>query len=80
MLGTYVANLRGRGTSGTYSNAPCTKEGYKKFPLLAILVEFFVIALFHETKIPMVDMNIQVSSNFSNFLLKKLKSPSSMTN
>jgi hypothetical protein len=25
---------------------------------LAILVEFFVISLFHETKIPMVDMKV----------------------
>jgi hypothetical protein len=50
--------------SGTYSNAPCTEEGYKNFPLLAILVEFFVILLFHQTKIPTVDMKVQVYSNF----------------
>jgi hypothetical protein len=28
-------------------------------------MEFFVIALFHETKIPTVDMKVQVYSNFS---------------
>jgi hypothetical protein len=38
---------------------------------LAILVEFFVIALFHETKIPMVDMEVQVYSNFSKKIQKK---------
>jgi hypothetical protein len=52
--------------SGTFSNAPCTQEGYKFFSIiLAILVEFLVISLFHETKIPMVDMKVQVYSNFS---------------
>jgi hypothetical protein len=45
--------------SGTYSNAPCTKEGYKKFLIiLAILVEFLVISLLHETKIPTVDRKV----------------------
>jgi hypothetical protein len=29
--------------SGTYSNAPCTEEGYKNLPLhLAILEEFYL--------------------------------------
>jgi hypothetical protein len=42
--------------SGTYSNA-CTEVGYKKFPL-AILMEFFVISLFHETKISTMDMKV----------------------
>jgi hypothetical protein len=32
---------------------------------LAILMEFLVNSLFHETKIPMVDMKVQVSSNYS---------------
>jgi hypothetical protein len=32
---------------------------------LAILVEFFVISFFHETKIPTVDMKVQVYSKFS---------------
>jgi hypothetical protein len=31
MLGFCVPNRRGM--SGTYSNAPCTEEGYKFFPL-----------------------------------------------
>jgi hypothetical protein len=35
---------------------------------LAILAEFFVISFFHETKIPMVDMKVQVYSKF-----KKIK-------
>ena len=40
--------------SGTYSNAPCTQEGYKCFQNTTILVDFLVILLFYETKIPMV--------------------------
>jgi hypothetical protein len=40
-----------------------------------------VISLFHETKIPMVDMKVQVYSRFSkNEIWKKMKSPSSMRN
>jgi hypothetical protein len=40
-----------------------------------------VISLFHETKIPMVDMKVQVCSNFSkNKIWKKIKSPNSMRN
>jgi hypothetical protein len=39
-----------------------------------------VIALFYETKISMVDMKVQVYSNFSNKNRKILKSPSSMKN
>jgi hypothetical protein len=51
--------------SGTYSSAPCTEEGYKKNSIiLAILVEFFVISIFHETNIPTVDMKVQVYSKF----------------
>jgi hypothetical protein len=65
--------------SGTYSNAPCTEEGYNKISItLAKLVEFFVISFFHETKIPMVDMKVLGYSNFSkNKIRKKIKSPSS---
>jgi hypothetical protein len=69
--------------SGTYSNAPCTEEGYKKFPLqLAILMEFLVISLFYETKIPTMDMKVQVSSNFrrKKKTWRKMKSPSPMRN
>jgi hypothetical protein len=51
--------------SGTYSNAPYTEKGYKFFSIiLAKLVEFFVISIFHETKIPTVDMKVQVYSKF----------------
>jgi hypothetical protein len=51
------------------------------FNTLAILVEFFVISLFHETKFPMVDMKVQVYSKFSkNKIWKKMKSLSSMKN
>jgi hypothetical protein len=35
------------------------------------LLEFLVISLFHETKIPMVDMKVQVSSNFSQKFFEK---------
>jgi hypothetical protein len=45
--------------NGTYSNAPCTEEGYKKMSIiLAILVDFLGISLFHETKIPTMDMEV----------------------
>jgi hypothetical protein len=44
---------------------------------LAIIVEFFVIAFFHETKIPMVDMKVQVYSNLcKKKISKNIKSPS----
>jgi hypothetical protein len=40
---------------GTYSNAPCTEEGSIT---LEILEEFLMNSLFHETKIPTVDMKV----------------------
>jgi hypothetical protein len=40
------------------------KKGTKKFLSLAILVEFLVISLFHETKISTMDIKVQVYSNF----------------
>jgi hypothetical protein len=43
-------------------------------------VEFFVIALFYETKIPTVDMKVLVYSNFRKIIILKTKSPSSMRN
>jgi hypothetical protein len=58
--------------SGTYSNPPCTEEGYKKISItLAILVGFLVNLFFDETKIPMVDMKVQVCSKFRIFFLEK---------
>jgi hypothetical protein len=57
--------------SGTYSNAPALKKGTKISITLAILVEFLVISLFHETEIPTVDRKVQVTSNFRKKLLKK---------
>jgi hypothetical protein len=46
---------------------------------LPILVGFLVNSFFHETKIPTVDMKVQVCSKFSNiFFGKKVKSPLSM--
>jgi hypothetical protein len=42
-------------------------------------VEFLVISLFHQTKIPTIDMKVQEYSNFNkNKIWKKIKSPSSM--
>jgi amino acid permease len=49
---------------------PVLKKGTKISIILAILVEFLVISLFHENKIPIVDMKVQVSSNFSIFFLE----------
>jgi hypothetical protein len=68
--------------SGTYSKPPYSKEGYQKFSkTLAILLEFLVVSIFHETKTPIVDMKVQVYSKFrkKNFP-KKMKSPLSVRN
>jgi hypothetical protein len=44
-------------------------------------VESLVISIFHETKIQIVDMKVQVYSKFrKNKISKKLKSPNSMRN
>jgi hypothetical protein len=43
---------------------PVLKRGTKISITLAILVGFLVNSLFHETKIPMVDMKVQVNSKF----------------
>jgi hypothetical protein len=57
------------------------KKGTKISITLAIFEEFLVISIFHETKIPTVDMKIQVYSKFrTNKIWKKVKSPISMRN
>jgi hypothetical protein len=64
--------------SGTYSNPPCTEEGYKKISItLANLAGFLVNSIFHETKIPTVDRKVQVwTKNLGIFFfLEKVKSP-----
>jgi hypothetical protein len=43
-------------------------------------VEFLVISIFHETKIPTINMKVQVCFKFRNFFSKKVKSPLSMKN
>jgi hypothetical protein len=43
---------------------PTLKKGIKISITLANLEEYFVISIFHETKIPMVDMKVQVYSKF----------------
>jgi hypothetical protein len=48
--------------------------------MLVVLVEFFAIALFHEIKIPTVDMKVQVYSKISIKNFKKMKSPSFIKN
>jgi hypothetical protein len=48
--------------SGTYSNAPCTEEGSKISITLAILEELLVASIYHEIKIPTVDMKVKVYS------------------
>jgi hypothetical protein len=47
------------------------KKGTKISIILVNLEEFLVISLFHETKIPMVDMKVQVNSKFRKKKLKK---------
>jgi hypothetical protein len=49
--------------------------------ILAKIVEFLVISIFHETKIRTVDMKVQVYSKFrKNKISKEVKSPNSMRN
>jgi hypothetical protein len=48
---------------------PTLKKGTKNFHYTSNSCEFLVISLFQETKIPMVNMKVQVYSKFS----KKLK-------
>jgi hypothetical protein len=43
---------------------PALKKGRKISITLAILVDFFVISTFHETKIPTAHMKVQVYSKF----------------
>jgi hypothetical protein len=43
---------------------PALKRGKKTSIILTKLVEYLVISNFHETKIPMVDMKVQVYSTF----------------
>jgi hypothetical protein len=71
MLGTCVPNLRGMGGMEHTQMYLALKKGTKTSIILAILVELFVISLFHETKIPMVDMEIQVYSNLAKKIPKK---------
>jgi hypothetical protein len=59
---------------------PALKKGTKISITLAILVGFFVIALFHEIIIPTVNMKVQVYSNFNKKNSEKIKSPSSRRN
>jgi hypothetical protein len=65
MLGTYVPNLRGRGWMEHTQMHLALKKGTKNPITLAILEEFLVNSIFHETKILMVDMKVQVYSKFS---------------
>jgi hypothetical protein len=43
---------------------PALKKGTKISITLANLAEFLVISIFHETKIPTVDMKVQMYSKF----------------
>jgi hypothetical protein len=42
------------------------KRGTKTSIILGKLVEFLVISILHETKIPTIDMEVQVYSKFRN--------------
>jgi hypothetical protein len=59
---------------------PALKKGTKNFHSTSNSCGIFVIAFFHGTKIPTVDMKVLVYSNFSQKNSKKMKSPSSMRN
>ena len=52
---------------------PTLKKGTKISITLVILVEFFVIVLYYETKIPTMDMKVHVSSNLCFLIWKKKK-------
>jgi hypothetical protein len=76
MLGTCVPNLRGRWWVEHTQIHPALKKSTKSSITLANLEEFLVISIFHETKIPMVCMKIQVYSKpRKNKIWKKVKSP-----
>jgi hypothetical protein len=45
---------------------PASKKDTKNFHYTSNSCGIFVIAIFHETKIPIVDMKVQVYSNLSN--------------
>jgi hypothetical protein len=60
---------------------PTLKKGTKISITLAILEEFLAISISNETKIPTVDMKVQVYSKFREYKIwKKVKSPISMIN
>jgi hypothetical protein len=60
---------------------PALKNGTKISITLANLEEFLVISIFHETKIPTVDMKVHVfSKSRKNKFCKKMISPISMKN
>jgi hypothetical protein len=54
------------------------KKSTKNSITLAILEEFLMISIFDETKIPTMDMKVQVYSKLE--IWKKVKSPISMRN
>jgi hypothetical protein len=61
------------------------KRGTKTSIILGKLVEFLVISILHETKIPTIDMEVQVYSKFRNKFRKNKnwkngKSPTFMRN
>jgi hypothetical protein len=59
MLGTCVPNLKGKRWVEHTQMHPALKKGVQKISItLANLEEFFVISLFHEPKIPTVDMKV----------------------
>ena len=60
--------------SGTYSNAPCIEKRYKNFPLhQQFFEEFLMNSLFHQTKIPTMDIKVLMYFNLTNFFLEKHK-------
>jgi hypothetical protein len=78
MLGTCVPNLRGRWWVQHTQMHPALKKGKISIPL-ASLEEFLVISIFHEIKIPIIDLKVQMYSKFrKNKIWKKVKSPISM--
>jgi hypothetical protein len=71
MLGTCVSNLRGRGWVEHSQMHLALKKGTKKFHYMSKSWGILVISIFHETKIQLIDMKVQVYSKFRKIKVEK---------